>query len=164
MNYLKRQKALLKAVSKAYEGRSDEERHAEFDRLMKTIQAMIKENAGIACDTVDFLVWGKEPAWEEATDRISVYMTFINLACSKYGVEPMFPAAESHAGDKEIRNELNTFLKQVSVSDRLSREALRKAIEAKEDSGYMDEYIRLCDHLDENIEKIIEEEEKNTGI
>ncbi len=121
MDYLKRNEALNNAIVNAFKGRTREERHVELDKLYGLIREMITESAGIACEQVTMLVDGEEGTKVEPHKNMCRCAEEINLMCRQYGVEPMFPEAETTTGPIEVDKAFRIYMSQLREADRHSR-------------------------------------------
>lgn len=122
MDYLKRNEALSTAIVNAFKGRPWEERHAELDKLYGFIKEMIAENAEAVCGQITMMVTGGEGTQASHLKNMCRGAKEINLMCSQYGVEPMFPEAEDSTKPNEVVKAFSTYMEQLREADRLSRD------------------------------------------
>ena len=151
MNYVKRYKALGNAIVNAFKDRTWEERHAEVDKLGGYIKEMIDERTEIISEQVTIMMKGGEGKWTEHLENICRCAKGINSMCSRYGVEPMFPEAESCTEPGEVAEAFQTYINQLGKIDRLTRDSLEEAFK----TGNFDDYNKYYDQLVENIEEIM---------
>ncbi len=165
MNYLKREKALLSAISERYKDRpkNDKERLAEFDRVSDLIREMIGVRADMITGSLKLVINNPKDAGtipEEPENRLYQYMNEINRICADYGVKPMFPDAGSDSTPKELRDVFQEYMDQTAACARLSRDALQEALK----TGDFEEYDKIHDRLVEDIETAMKQDEEDSWV
>ncbi len=154
MNYLIREKSLLRAISDRYKEKPREEKDAEFDKITDLLMGLVRGYSNSIEQTISKMFGKSVDDTGDPADPICSIMYDINSMCIEYGVDPMFPEAEGKPDRKEVANALNEYIAQIGAVDRHSRQAFEKAVETKD----YEEYDRLRDYLTENIEEILKKD------